>query len=36
MRSIEALRAAGQKLGSYRLTDTVLYVTLEPCTIEWE
>jgi tRNA(adenine34) deaminase len=28
---IEALRAAGQKLGSYRLTDTVLYVTLEPC-----
>src|SRR5215469_666189 len=28
---IEALRAAGQVLGSYRLTDTTLYVTLEPC-----
>jgi tRNA(adenine34) deaminase len=28
---IEALRAGGIKLGSYRLTDTVLYVTLEPC-----
>ena len=28
---IEALRAAGQALGSYRLTDTTLYVTLEPC-----
>jgi tRNA(adenine34) deaminase len=28
---IEALRAAGAKLGSYRLTDTILYVTLEPC-----
>ncbi|MGO9804086.1 MAG: tRNA adenosine(34) deaminase TadA [Steroidobacteraceae bacterium] len=26
-----ALRAAGQALGSYRLTDTTLYVTLEPC-----
>jgi tRNA(adenine34) deaminase len=28
---IEALRAAGRALGSYRLTDTTLYVTLEPC-----
>jgi tRNA(adenine34) deaminase len=28
---IQALRAGGQALGSYRLTDTTLYVTLEPC-----
>lgn len=28
---ISALRAAGRALGSYRLTDTTLYVTLEPC-----
>jgi tRNA(adenine34) deaminase len=28
---IVALRAAGQALGTYRLTDTTLYVTLEPC-----
>jgi tRNA(adenine34) deaminase len=28
---IEALRAGGQALGSYRLPDTTLYVTLEPC-----
>ena len=28
---IEALRAGARALGSYRLTDTVLYVTLEPC-----
>lgn len=28
---IEALRSAGRALGSYRLTDTTLYVTLEPC-----
>jgi tRNA(adenine34) deaminase len=28
---VQALRAAGQALGSYRLTDTTLYVTLEPC-----
>lgn len=28
---IVALRAGGEALGSYRLTDTTLYVTLEPC-----
>jgi len=28
---IMALRAAGLRLGNYRLVDTVLYVTLEPC-----
>jgi tRNA(adenine34) deaminase len=28
---IEALRGGGRALGSYRLTDTTLYVTLEPC-----
>ncbi len=28
---IIALRAAAQTLGSYRLLDTTLYVTLEPC-----
>ena len=28
---IVALRAAGQALGNYRLLDTTLYVTLEPC-----
>lgn len=28
---IVALRAAAQVLGSYRLLDTTLYVTLEPC-----
>lgn len=28
---IEALRAGARALGSYRLTDTTLYVTLEPC-----
>lgn len=26
-----ALRAAAQRLGNYRLPDTTLYVTLEPC-----
>ena len=26
-----ALRAAAQAVGSYRLLDTTLYVTLEPC-----
>jgi tRNA(adenine34) deaminase len=28
---MEALRAGGQALGSYRLNGTTLYVTLEPC-----
>jgi len=28
---INALRAAGEKLNNYRLPDTTLYVTLEPC-----
>jgi tRNA(adenine34) deaminase len=28
---IVALRGGGRALGSYRLTDTTLYVTLEPC-----
>ncbi|HVP32887.1 MAG TPA: tRNA adenosine(34) deaminase TadA [Steroidobacteraceae bacterium] len=28
---IEVLRAAGKALGTYRLTDAILYVTLEPC-----
>jgi len=28
---IQAIRAAGQTLGNYRLLDTTLYVTLEPC-----
>lgn len=28
---IEVLRAGGRLLDSYRLTDTTLYVTLEPC-----
>lgn len=28
---IMAIRAAGSAIGNYRMTDTVLYVTLEPC-----
>lgn len=28
---IQCLRAAGQVLNNYRLIDTTLYVTLEPC-----
>jgi len=30
---IMALRAAGKMLGNYRLTDSVMYVTLEPCSM---
>lgn len=30
---IMALRAAGQSLENYRLPDTTLYVTLEPCSM---
>lgn len=28
---IQALRAAAARIGNYRLVDTTLYVTLEPC-----
>jgi tRNA(adenine34) deaminase len=28
---ILALRRAGERLGNYRLNDTVMYVTIEPC-----
>lgn len=28
---IQAIRQAGTRLGNYRLVDTTLYVTLEPC-----
>jgi tRNA(Arg) A34 adenosine deaminase TadA len=28
---ISAMRQAGQQLGNYRLIDSTLYVTLEPC-----
>lgn len=28
---ILAIRAAGQKIGNYRLTDTTVYSTIEPC-----
>ena len=30
---IVAMREAGEKLGNYRLIDTTLYVTLEPCSM---
>ena len=28
---VQALRAAGRALGNYRLTGSILYVTVEPC-----
>ena len=28
---IQVIRAASEKLGNYRIPDTTLYVTLEPC-----
>lgn len=30
---MQAIRAAGQALNNYRLVDTTLYVTLEPCSM---
>ncbi|MFQ3237294.1 MAG: tRNA(adenine34) deaminase, partial [Paraglaciecola sp.] len=30
---MQAIRQAGRALGNYRLIDTTLYVTLEPCTM---
>ena len=30
---IMALRAAGEELGNYRITDAELFVTLEPCSM---
>lgn len=30
---IQAIRMAGQRLNNYRLPETTLYVTLEPCTM---
>ena len=30
---IMAMRAAGKKLNNYRLVDTTMYVTLEPCSM---
>lgn len=30
---MQAMRAAGQTIGNYRLCNTTLYVTLEPCTM---
>lgn len=32
---IQALREAGRATGNYRLVDSTLYVTLEPCAMCW-
>lgn len=32
---IQALREAGRATGNYRLVDSILYVTLEPCAMCW-
>jgi tRNA(Arg) A34 adenosine deaminase TadA len=32
---IQALREAGRATGNYRLVGSVLYVTIEPCTMCW-
>lgn len=32
---IQALRDAGRAINNYRLVDTTLYVTLEPCAMCW-
>jgi tRNA(adenine34) deaminase len=32
---IQALRDAGRAINNYRLVDTILYVTLEPCAMCW-
>ena len=32
---IQALRAAARAMGNYRLVDSVLFVTIEPCAMCW-
>jgi tRNA(adenine34) deaminase len=32
---IQALREAGRAIGNYRLVESILYVTLEPCAMCW-
>ncbi|RYD96462.1 MAG: tRNA-specific adenosine deaminase [Sphingobacteriales bacterium] len=32
---IQALRAAGRFTGNYRLVESILYVTIEPCAMCW-